>query len=96
MTSLAHISCDCDAQDIDTTYRMCCVTVCNSPSYSAASLFDTVAHTSFVNRKVAAWIVQQSKTSDGVTQDKRKAPTMLAISVSLAGTALSSSILDCV
>ena len=54
MTSLAHISCDCDAQDIDTTYRMCCVTVGNSPSYSAATLFDTDAHTSFVNREVAA------------------------------------------
>jgi len=41
MTSLAHISCDCDAQDIDTTYRMCCITVNDSPSYSAATLFDT-------------------------------------------------------
>ena len=96
MTSLAHISCDCDAQDIDTTYRMCCVTVGNSPSYSAATLFDTGAHTSFVNREVAAWIVQQSKTSDGVTQGKRKAPAMLATSVSLAGTALSSPILGSV
>ena len=66
MTSLAHISCDCDAQDIDTTYRMCCVTVGNSPSHSAATLFDT--------GEVAAWIVQQSKTGDRVTQSKRKAP----------------------
>jgi hypothetical protein len=41
---------------------MCCVTVDDSPSYSAATLFDTGAHTSFVNREVAAWIVQQSKT----------------------------------
>ena len=73
MTSLAHISCDCNAQDIDTTYRMCCVTVGNSPSYSAATLFDTGAHTSFVNREVAAWIVQQFMTCDGVTQGKRKA-----------------------
>ena len=96
MTSLAHISCDCNAQDIDTTYRMCCATVGNSPSYSAATLFDTGAHTSFVNREVAAWIVQQSKIGDGVTQGKRKAPAMLAISVSLAGTALSSPILGSV
>ena len=75
---------------------MCCVTVGNSPSYSAATLFDTGAHTSFVNREVAAWIVQQSKTGDGVTQGKRKAPAMLVISVSLAGTALSSPILGSV
>jgi len=53
MISLPHISCDCDAQDIYTTYRMCCVTVDDSPSCSAATLFDTGAHTSFV---------QQSKT----------------------------------
>jgi hypothetical protein len=64
MISLAHISCDCDAQDIDTTYRMCCITVNDSPSYSAATLFDTGAHTSFVNREVATWIVKQSKTSE--------------------------------
>ena len=94
MASLAHISCDCDAQD--TTYRMCCVTVGNSPSYCAATLFDTGAHTSFVNREVAAWIIQQSKTGDGVTQGKRKAPAMLATSVSLAGTAVSSPILGSV
>jgi hypothetical protein len=60
MISLAHISCDCDAQDIGTTYCMCCITVNDSPSYSAATLLDTGAHTSFVNREVAAWIVQQS------------------------------------
>ena len=39
---------------------------------------------------------QQSKTSNGVTQSKRKAPAMLATSVSLAGTALSSPILGSV
>ena len=68
----------------------------NSPSYSAATLFDTGAHTSFVNREVAAWIVRQSKTGDDITQGKRKAPAMLATSVSLAGTALSSPILGSV
>ena len=46
MISLPHISCDCDAQDIYITYRMCCVTVDDSPSCSAATLFDTGAHTS--------------------------------------------------
>ena len=74
MISLAHISCDCDVQDIDTTYRMCCITANDNPSYSAATLLDTGAHTSFVNKEVVAWIVQQSKTSNGVTHGKRKAP----------------------
>jgi len=96
MTSLAHISCDRDAQDIDTTYIKCCITVNDSPSYFAATLFDTGAHTSFVNREVAAWIVQQSMTSDGVTQGKRKAHAVLATSLSLAGTALSIPILGSV
>jgi hypothetical protein len=75
---------------------MCCITVNDSPSYSAATLLDTGAHTSFVNKEVVAWIVQQSKTSNGVTHGKRKAPAMLVTSVSLAGTALSSSILGSV
>ena len=42
-------SCDCDDIDIDMTYRMCCLTVGDSPSYKAATLFDTGAHASFVN-----------------------------------------------
>ena len=69
---------------------MCCITVGNSPSLSAATLFDTGTHTLFANRVAVARIVQQSMTSDGVMQGKRKAPTMLATSVSLVGTALSS------
>ena len=35
---------------------MCCLTVADSPSYKAATLFDTGAHASFVNREVAAWV----------------------------------------
>ena len=50
-------SCDCDGIDVDMTYRMC-------PSYKAATLFDTGAHASFVNREVVAWVEgQASKTS---------------------------------
>ena len=57
-------SCDCDDIDVDMTYRMCCLTVGDSPSYKAATLFDTGAHASFVNREVAAWVEgQASKTS---------------------------------
>ena len=47
-TTITHPSCKCDDTDVDTTYRMCCITVGNSQSFSAATLFDTGAHTSFV------------------------------------------------
>ena len=60
-TTMTHPSCDCDDTDVDTIYRMCCITVGNSPSFSAATLFDTGAHTSFFNREVAAWIELQAK-----------------------------------
>ncbi len=55
-TTLHQPAWTCDDSDVDTTYRMCCITVGNSPSFSAATFFDTVVHTSFVNRKIAAWI----------------------------------------
>ena len=45
---LATISCgtcDCDDADVDTTYRMCCITVGTSPSFKAATLFE-MAHMS--------------------------------------------------
>ena len=42
--------------DADTTFRMCCITVGNSPSFNTATVFDNDAHTSFVNRELAAWI----------------------------------------
>ena len=51
--------------DVDTTYRMCCITVGNSPSFNAATLFDTGAHTSLVNREVTAWIELQAKGDKG-------------------------------
>ena len=60
-TTMTHPSCNCDDTDVDTTYRMCCITVGNSPSFSAATLFDTGAHTSLVNREVEAWIKFQAK-----------------------------------
>jgi hypothetical protein len=49
-------SCDCDDADIDKTYRMCCISLGNSPS------FDTGAHASFVNREVASWIEEHGRT----------------------------------
>jgi hypothetical protein len=46
---LSKSSCDCDDADIDTTYRMCCISVGKSPSYKAATLFDT-GRTCFVRQ----------------------------------------------
>ena len=49
-TTMTHPSCNCDDTDVDTTYRVCCITVGNSPSFSAATLSDTGAHTSFLGK----------------------------------------------
>ena len=57
---LSKSSCDCDDADIDMTYRMCCISVGNSPLYTAVALFDTGAHASFVNREVASWIEEHA------------------------------------
>ena len=61
-------SCDCDDIDVDMTYRMCCLTVGDSPSYKAATLFDTGAHASFVNRKAAAWVEGQARRNPSYLQ----------------------------
>ena len=87
---MATASCDCDDIDVDMTYRICCLTVGDSPSYKAATLFDTGAHASFVNRKVAAWVEGQARRNPSYLQDQR------CTTVSLAGTAYSSLILGCV
>jgi hypothetical protein len=40
---MTHRACDCDDADIDTSYRMCCISVNNSPPFKASTLFDTGA-----------------------------------------------------
>ena len=95
-TTMTYPSCNCDDTDVDTTYRMCCIIVGNSPSFSAATLFDTGAHTSFVNRKVAAWIELQAKGGKGYAKCRRLGPETEATSVSLAGTPHTSAILGSV
>ena len=82
---MTHPSCNCDDTDIDTTFCMCCITLGDSPSFSAAILFDTGAHTSFVNREVAAWIELQAKGVKEYAQRKRLSPETEATSVLLAG-----------
>ncbi len=89
-------SCHCDDIDVDMTYRMCCLTVDNSPSYKAATLFDTGAHASFVNREVAAWVEGQARRNPGYLQKTREGQDQRCTTVSLAGTAYNSPILGCV
>ena len=91
--SLSHITCDCDDTDVDAIYRICCITVDGSPSYKTRTLFDTGANpTSFVNRKVAAWINALRDTSSGRKGLKRHWESEPTSSVALAGTALTSPI----
>ena len=52
---------------------MCCLTVGDSPSYKAATLFDTGAHASFVNREVAAWIEGESELPEEGAREARPA-----------------------
>jgi hypothetical protein len=94
--TLIQPTCSCDDTDVDTSYRMCCITVGDSPSFSAATLFDTGAHTSFVNREIAEWIELQAKGDKGYTQRRRSGPKTETTSVSLAGTPHTSAILGSV
>ena len=72
---------------------MCCLTVGDSPSYKAATLFDTGAHASFVNREVAAWIEGQERRNPSCLKKAREKQDQRYTTVSLAGTAYSSPIL---
>ena len=54
------MTCNCGGADINSTYRQCLVSMRNSTVYfTALTLFDTGAYTSFVNREVAKWLKQQ-------------------------------------
>jgi hypothetical protein len=96
LLSKSSSNCDCDDADIDTTYRMCCVSVGNSPSYEAATSFDTGAHASFVNREVASWIEEHGGTDRQVPGQKRGWQEASSTTVPLAGTSMSSPILGSV
>ena len=54
LATIFNGKCDWDDADADITYRMCCITMGTSPSFKAATLFDTGANASYVNREVAA------------------------------------------
>ena len=49
-------SCNCGESDINSSYRQCLVSMRSSTTYfTALTLFDTGAYTSFVNREVVKW-----------------------------------------
>ena len=55
-----HLTCNCGGAVVNSTYRQCLVSMRNSTAYfTALTLFDTGAYTSFVNRDVAKWLELQ-------------------------------------
>ena len=91
---MTHRACDCDDADIDVSYRMCCISVNISPPFKASTLFDAGAHASLLNRKVAAWIGQRAGRATRLGARKRGREGDSNTSVSLAGTSLSSPVLE--
>ena len=60
---VTHLSCNCGESDINSTYRQCLVSLSTSSTYfTALTLFDTGAYTSFVNREVAKWLEQRQES----------------------------------
>ena len=96
LATISTVKCDCDDADVDITYRTCCITVGTSPSFKAATLFDTGANASYVSREVAAWIEDQAEKGRQQGGRKRGWEAERSTSVSLAGTSMSSPILGSV
>ncbi len=81
LRSLAHA---------DTTFRMWCITVGNSPSFNTATLFDTDAQTSFVNRRFSGLYTGRTVES---SRSRVPGPWAETTQVSLAGTSHTSDVL---
>jgi hypothetical protein len=59
---VTHLTCNCGGSDNNSTYRQCLVSLATSSTYfTALTLFDTGAYTSFVNREVAKWLEQRQE-----------------------------------
>ena len=72
--AVTHLACNCGGSDANSTYRQCLVSTNNSDqSFTALTLFDTGAYTSFVNREVAKWLERQRLGGEvgGVTSRHR-------------------------
>ena len=92
---ITHLTCNCGGADINSTYRQCLVSMRNSTTYfTAMTLFDTGAYTSFVNREIVKWLEQQQHGgtvigSQPARSSRHDVPTS---EVGLAGTQMSISI----
>ena len=93
LATISNGKCDWDDADVDITYRMYCITAGTSPSFKAATLFDTGANASYVNREVAAWIEDQAGKRRQQGGRKRGWEAERSTSVSLVGASMSSPIL---
>ena len=89
------MSCNCGSADINSTYRQCLVSLSTSSTFfTALTLFDTGAYTSFVNREVAKWLEQrQEGHTEGLglnrASSRHDIPTAV---VGLAGKTMNSSV----
>ena len=92
---ITHLTCNSGRADINSTYRQCLVSMRNSTTYfTALTLFDTGAYTSFINKEVAKWLEQQQlggavAGAHHVKSSRHDVPTS---EVGLAGAQLRSSI----
>ena len=70
---VTHLTCNCGGSDINSTYRQCLVSLANSSTYfTALTLFDTGAYTSFVNREVAKWLEQRREGNEEGQSDHKR------------------------
>jgi hypothetical protein len=89
------LSCNCGGTDINSTYRQCLVSTRPSTTFfTALTLFNTGAYTSFVNREVAKWLEQRQRadTLEAVFSAHSSKFDIPTASVGHAGTQLTSSI----
>ena len=92
---VTHLTCNCGGSDINSTYRQCLVSLAKLSTYfTAFTLFDTGAYTSFVNREVATWLELRQEGNEEGQRDRRRfsrhdIPTSV---VGLAGMTMNSSI----
>ena len=85
----------CGESDTNSTYRQCLVSLPASSTYfTALTLFDTGAYTSFVDREVAKWLEQrQEGDKEGLGRNRRSSRHDIPTSVvGLVGTTMNSSI----
>ena len=92
-SNITHLTYNCGGADINSTYQQCLVSMRNFTVYfTALTLFDTGAYTSFVDREVAKWSKQQQHggTVAGAHHVKSSRHDVPTSEVGLAGTQMSS------